>query len=1822
MILSNKPGKYPFFKKSIIQFILLLPAIRIFITYQIAMQRIFSLFLLGWIFSTTAFAQLSVKVSTGRLLFRPVSTINLPELYKQQLPADGKHFVVLQFNRPLTALQRETLTSDGITVLEYIPPFAYTAIMAKESDKSVFQRAGITGIAYMPASLKISNTLQHPERLSWLQGNNGLTDILVKISGIETAAAVRLLRLQQIPVGTSNMESYGIIQVRIPLAKLNELAAQPYVAWVEPLQPEPQTLNSKSRNMSAGNVAQASVAAGGYGLTGAGVVAGVGDDADPSNHIDLQDRIINRSPFLYNDHGTHVSGTVGGAGIVRYLSRGFAPAVKIVSQLFNGIWQNAGSYVQDFGMMATNNSYGNITGDADYEGYYDLYSQVLDQQAFQYPELLHVFASGNDGNILIPPFPLHYGNIISSMQSAKNVITVGRTDRVMLASYSSSSGPVKDGRLKPELMAIGEEIISPIGNGGYASAWGTSMAAPAITGGAVLLCEQYRKQFNSNPKSALLKALLMNGGLDIGITGPDFRHGYGMMNLQRSLDMLKNNHFYENSITTNGVQTQTITVPANTAQLKVMLYWHDPAASLYAMQTLVNDLDVEIVDPSGNTVQPQHLDASAAGVTNPATTGFDHINNNEQVIINNPVAGNYTIRVHGFAVNVNTTQPYFIAYDWLPRGLQIYAPFETDPFFPGELMVIHWADNGTPANRRTLEYSLDDGASWNLISDTVLPAVNYYNWNIPAGATASANARIRITENGTPFSNISGRFVLLGEVYHSFAPAGQQCEGYCNVTWLPVPGATDYEVLMKQGYDMQSVGTTTANNYTISGLNKDSVYWISVRARINGKPGRRSDGQSYQPNVGNCTGSISDNDLQLVTILSPNTGRKFSVSELGSNSTVSIQIKNLDDASVAAYDVKYSINGAAFSSQHITTPLAGGSTAIINFPGINLAAEGTYQIVAVVKNVQPDVVTKNDTLRKTIKQLSNAPVIVSNPFIENFETADSANYENAVIGLNGLDRWDFAPLTDNGDTYGRARTFVNTGIAIGSRAITVDVRKYVNNASLGNSKLTGTFNLANYNAATDEIRFDFMYKQHGSYQEDATVGKNMVSVRGTENTVAVNAYSLYANQPAVPGQWQRSQSIELSDLLANAGQGFSPTTQIIFGQTSALGMGDNTHFGGYTFDDIRIYTVANDMQAIAIDTPAVNNCGLGTVPVRIKIKNSMSYAINNIPVKLQVDNNTVITETISTVAPNTIAVYNFSALANVSAAGSHIIAVWTDLPADNFHSNDTIRKTIVNQPVVTSFPYLQDFENGNGNFYTGGKNSSWEYGTPYALKIKTAASGSKAWKTGLLSGYNDDELSYLYSPCFNTAGLTNPTLSFAMAYDLEYCRPDACDGAWVEYSTDGVNWNKLGSSNTGTNWYNNTTNQFWDSAKTHWHVATAALPAGAQNLRLRFVVFSDIFTGKDGVAIDDIHIYDKAAGIYDSNFNSNLITQNVAGSNAYPFTQNGKLIATLFPNGNTLGNTGVRAYINNGPIRNDAKYYYAARNLTVQPTTLTVASPVTVRFYFLDNEVDSLRTATGCPACTLLKDYTYIGITKYDDADDSKENGTMTDNQNGVYARYNSAAVRKIPYEKGYYAEVNINSFSELWLNDGTPANIIIPIQWLGFTAEKRTGSQVLLQWVLQNENNALQYEVELLQPNSGGLYRRLAVIPAINQQPVSTYTFTDSSTPKRGVYQYRIKRTDRNGQISYSEVRTLLFGDKNLNVLVYPNPATTAVQILLQSVANSDVQLSLYDATGKLLQQQHTTATGTAQKLQLNIAGLPAGVYQLQLQSGNEEEAVKVVKN
>ena len=107
-------------------------------------------------------------------------------------------------------------------------------------------------------------------------------------------------------------------------------------------------------------------------------------------------------------------------------------------------------------------------------------------------------------------------------------------------------------------------------------------------------------------------------------------------------------------------------------------------------------------------------------------------------------------------------------------------------------------------------------------------------------------------------------------------------------------------------------------------------------------------------------------------------------------------------------------------------------------------------------------------------------------------------------------------------------------------------------------------------------------------------------------------------------------------------------------------------------------------------------------------------------------------------------------------------SAWIASPGDNYQSNDSVLNfSIHNSPVVNTYPYLEGFESTDGYWYAKGTNSSWQWGHPNKTLINKAANGLKAWVTSLDGNYNDNEQSYLYSPCFDLSALSQPMLSFS-----------------------------------------------------------------------------------------------------------------------------------------------------------------------------------------------------------------------------------------------------------------------------------------------------------------------------------------------------------------------------------------------------------------------------------------------------------------------------
>jgi len=558
-------------------------------------------------------------------------------------------------------------------------------------------------------------------------------------------------------------------------------------------------------------------------------------------------------------------------------------------------------------------------------------------------------------------------------------------------------------------------------------------------------------------------------------------------------------------------------------------------------------------------------------------------------------------------------------------------------------------------------------------------------------------------------------------------------------------------------------------------------------------------------------------------------------------------------------------------------------------------------------------------------------------------------------------------------------------------------------------------------------------------------------------------------------------------------------------------------------------------------------------------------------------------------------------------------------------------------PYITTFPYLEDFESGDGSWYTvADTNSVWEYGTPVSAKINRAASGTKAWKTNIDGFYNDTEHSFLYSPCFNLSGMTNPTLSLSLALDIEDCGSDTCDIAWMEYSNNGGPWNRLGAYGQGTNWYNKNyiNNNVWSQENyTRWHVATTPLPTTSNNnIRFRFVFKSDGGVTKDGIGVDDIHIYDNIYGIYTGSGPSPVSNQpTVNGSSWINFLEpagTGQLIASINPNGLDLGNTNAQAFIYPGAVRNNSGQYYHNRNITIKPTNVMLSDSATVRFYFLDSETELLIAATGCGSCYKPSMAYELGVSKYSDPDDFFEDGIVENSLvSGGWLFINTAKRKLVPFDKGYYAEFKVKNFSEFWLNNGGFDNSqSLPSQLISFTAKKKDTKDVLVEWVTASEFNVNRFEIELAKGNDAYQQNQFNRIGTVMSQGNSTqeqrYSFIDAEPVKTGTRYYRLKTIDNDNTVKYSAIRPVVF-TTDIQWQVAPNPSAGLFYLSFQANRGELVTIKLYDMTGKIVRQYKVQADGFVQKqaIDLRESRFATGLYLLEANTGEQKQLFRLIK-
>ncbi len=432
---------------------------------------------------------------------------------------------------------------------------------------------------------------------------------------------------------------------------------------------------------------------------------------------------------------------------------------------------------------------------------------------------------------------------------------------------SSSRGPAHDGRIKPDISANGQNQISTAPDHGYLTFGGTSGAAPGIAGISAQLYQAYSEANGGDlPDGSLIKAVLLNTANDAGNVGPDFKFGWGIVNALRAGILIEEGRHLSDNVTQGGSNTHTINVPAGTAQVRFMVHWNDPAATVGASPALVNDLDLTVTDPSSNVLEPWILDSTPnpTALDTPATTGVDRLNNVEQVLINAPAAGNYDVTIDGFNVPVGP-QEYFVVYEIISENLTVTYPNGGEHFFPNVPESIHW-DAIDTTDDYVVDYSTDNGATWTNIA-TVPNGTTTVAWT--AVNENTGQGLIRVTSGA--YQDVSDANFDIAR-YTNVINITKVCETEATFTCLDVADAEFYDWYRLGATSMELIGTSTTASIVVPISDPDDEMWIAMSARndTEGWESRRSNAKFYEGGLLDCVLGLDDNALSSAVTVYPN----------------------------------------------------------------------------------------------------------------------------------------------------------------------------------------------------------------------------------------------------------------------------------------------------------------------------------------------------------------------------------------------------------------------------------------------------------------------------------------------------------------------------------------------------------------------------------------------------------------------------------------------------------------------------------------------------------------------------------------------------------------------------------------------------------------------------------------------------------------------------------------------------------------------------------------------------------------------------------------
>jgi hypothetical protein len=189
----------------------------------------------------------------------------------------------------------------------------------------------------------------------------------------------------------------------------------------------------------------------------------------------------------------------------------------------------------------------------------------------------------------------------------------------------------------------------------------------------------------------------------------------------------------------------------------------------------------------------------------------------------------------------------------------------------------------------------------------------------------------------------------------------------------------------------------------------------------------------------------------------------------------------------------------------------------------------------------------------------------------------------------------------------------------------------------------------------------------------------------------------------------------------------------------------------------------------------------------------------------------------------------------------------------------------------------------------------------------------------------------------------------------------------------------------------------------------------------------------------------------------------------------------------------------------------------------------------------------------------------------------------------------------------------------GGGTGVTLPVKLIAFTADLLSGvPQVQLAWSTSYEQNNHYFLVQ--RSADGQQFSTIDTTAATDSATGSAYSYLDAH-PLNGTNYYRLDQVDQDGTGTYSPIRLVTIGQTSADLQLSPNPADATVYLEMGGKQSGTMQVRLLDVQGKALRNWVIQKTAGNWNQALDVSGLPAGSYFIQVLGTNYQTTRTFIK-